>query len=269
MTFKEFWRPLTQVYEQDEAKAVAQFVFEMRYGLSMADVLCGRTGDEAELRQMQGRLLQGEPVQYVIGLAEFGPLSFHVEPGVLIPRPETYELCQWSIDAFKGGTILDIGTGSGCIACTIAAALPLAAVTAWDVSETALSVACGNAKRTNVQVSFERVDALNIPPTPDRWDIIISNPPYICERERAAMERNVLDYEPAEALFVPDDDPLLFYRAIAAYGQGALKPGGRLYFELNPLYASDVQHLLSMMLYHNIEIKEDQYGKQRMIRAQR
>jgi len=188
---------------------------------------------------------------------------------VLIPRPETYELCQWSIDAFKGGTILDIGTGSGCIACTIAAALPLAAVTAWDVSETALSVACGNAKRTNVQVSFERVDALNIPPTPDRWDIIISNPPYICERERAAMERNVLDYEPAEALFVPDDDPLLFYRAIAAYGQGALKPGGRLYFELNPLYASDVQHLLSMMLYHNIEIKEDQYGKQRMIRAQR
>ena len=269
MTFEEFWRPLTQVYEQGEAKAVAQFVFEMRYGLSMADMLCGRTGDEAELRQIQGRLLQGEPVQYVLGLAEFGPLSFHVEPGVLIPRPETYELCQWSIESFKGGSILDIGTGSGCIACTLAAALPQAAVTAWDISETALNIARENAKRTNVHVSFEQVDALNPPPTTLHWDIIISNPPYICEQERTAMERNVLDYEPAVALFVPDDAPLLFYRAIAEYGQEALKPGGWLYLEINPLYVNDVQHLLSAMSYLDIEIKEDQYGKQRMIRAHR
>lgn len=272
MTYEAFWRPLTQSYETGEAKAIAQLVFEVRYGLTMADILCGKTGNETELRHIQERLLQGEPVQYVLGMAEFGGRQFLVKPGVLIPRPETYELCQWCLPAEAcgwRGHVLDIGTGSGCIACTLAAEMPKAEVTAWDISEAALNVARENAKRTNVHVSFEQVDVLNISPTPRTWDLIVSNPPYICEQEREAMECNVLEHEPQEALFVPDDNPLLFYRTIAEYGQEALKHGGWLYFEINPLYANDMQHLLSMMSYHDIEIKEDQFGKQRMIRAQR
>ena len=277
MTYEEFWRPLTQIYEHSEAKAVAQLVYEQRFHLSLADVLCGRTGDEAELHQIQQRLLQGEPVQYVLGLAEFGPHIFHVEPGVLIPRPETYELCQWINEGARGKeqgareySSLDIGTGSGCIACTLAAALPEAEVTAWDISEEAVNIAKENAKRTNVHVSFAQADVLNLQDmNRERWNLIVSNPPYICQKERTTMEQNVLDHEPDIALFVPDDDPLLFYRTIAEYGRQSLKTEGWLYFEINPLYADDMRNMLSNMSYHNIETKEDEYGKQRMIRAQR
>lgn len=268
MSYEELWKPLTKLYDAREAKAIARLVMEDRFGLTMADVLCGKTGDDAVLRHIQQRLLQGEPVQYVLGVAEFGGRQFRVAPGVLIPRPETLELCQW-VEEERGTTILDIGTGSGCIACTLAAELPEAQVTAWDISEAALSVARENAKRTNVHVSFEQVDALNIPLTPDKWDIIISNPPYVCEQERAAMERHVLDYEPSLALFVPDDDPLLFYRAIADYARQSLTAGGSLFFEINPLYAEQLKSLLSAMSYHHIEVRDDLYGKPRMIKAQR
>ena len=268
MSYEELWKPLTKLYDAREAKAIARFVLEERFGLTMADVLCGKTGDNAVLRHIQQRLLQGEPVQYVLGVAEFGGRQFRVAPGVLIPRPETLELCQW-VEEERGITILDIGTGSGCIACTLAAELPEAQVTAWDISEAALSVARENAKRTNVHVSFEQVDALNIPLTPDKWDIIVSNPPYVCEKERAAMERHVLDYEPSLALFVPDDDPLLFYRAIADYARQSLTAGGSLFFEINPLYVEQLKSLLSAMSYHHIEVRDDQYGKPRMIKAQR
>ena len=268
MSYEELWKPLTKLYDAREAKAIARLVMEDRFGLTMADVLCGKTGDDAVLRHIQQRLLQGEPVQYVLGVAEFGGRQFRVAPGVLIPRPETLELCQW-VEEERGITILDIGTGSGCIACTLAAELPEAQVTAWDISEAALSVARENAKRTNVHVSFEQVDALNIPLTPDKWDIIISNPPYVCEQERAAMERHVLDYEPSLALFVPDDDPLLFYRAIADYARQSLTAGGSLFFEINPLYAEQLKSLLSAMSYHHIEVRDDLYGKPRMIKAQR
>ena len=276
MSYEELWKPLTKLYDAREAKAIARLVMEDRFGLTMADVLCGKTGDDAVLRHIQQRLLQGEPVQYVLGVAEFGGRQFRVAPGVLIPRPETLELCQWVQEERKeergerrGITILDIGTGSGCIACTLAAELPEAQVTAWDISETALAIAQENAKRTNVHVSFEQVDALNIPLTPDKWDIIISNPPYVCEQERAAMERHVLDYEPSLALFVPDDDPLLFYRAIADYARQSLTAGGSLFFEINPLYAEQLKSLLSAMSYHHIEVRDDLYGKPRMIKAQR
>lgn len=268
MSYEELWKPLTKLYDAREAKAVARLVMEERFGLTMADVLCGKTGDDAVLRHIQQRLLQGEPVQYVLGVAEFGGRQFRVAPGVLIPRPETLELCQW-VEEERGITILDIGTGSGCIACTLAAELPEAQVTAWDISEAALSVARENAKRTNVHVSFEQVDALNIPPTSDKWDIIVSNPPYVCEQERAAMERHVLDYEPSLALFVPDDDPLLFYRAIADYARQSLTAGGSLFFEINPLCAEQLKSLLSAMSYHHIEVRDDLYGKPRMIKAQR
>ena len=270
MTYEEFWRPLMQIYDQGEAKALAQLVFELRFGLTLADTLCGRTGDEDDLHQIQGRLLQGEPVQYVLGLAEFGPFVFHVRPGVLIPRPETYELCQWCLPSSTHdwkGSILDIGTGSGCIACTLAALLPQAQVTAWDISESALSIARENAEHTHVNVSFEQVDALNIPPlTTIRWDIIVSNPPYICEQERTTMERNVLDYEPKEALFVPDEDPLLFYRTISDYALETLNPSGTLFFEINPLYAEALRKHLEAKGFC-VEQREDQFGKIRFIKA--
>ena len=273
MTYPEFWRPLTALYGEGEAKAIARLVMEEHFGLSMADVLCGRMGDEAELRQIQQRLLTGEPVQYVLGRAEFGGRWFHVAPGVLIPRPETYELCQWCLPSDPSGwrgNILDIGTGSGCIACTLAAELPHAKVAAWDISEAALAIAQDNARRLHVNVTFSQIDILQLSMINCQlsiYDTIISNPPYICQRERTAMERNVLDYEPSLALFVPDDDSLLFYRAIADYARQALKPGGALYFEINPLYAAELQSLLSKMTYHAIELREDQYGKPRMMKA--
>ena len=276
MTNQELWRPLTAVYDEREAQAVARMVLEVHFGLTMAEVLCGQMPDERELRQIQQRLLAGEPVQYVIGEAEFGGRRFCVAPGVLIPRPETYELCQWVSNrgerreerGEKEERILDIGTGSGCIACTLAAELPEAEVTAWDISEDALAIARENAKRTHVHVSFEQVDVLHSPPI-SRYDLIVSNPPYICQQEAEAMEHHVLDHEPHLALFVPDDDPLLFYRAIAQYGSHALTPGGSLFFEINPLYATELSALLSAMSYHDIEIRNDQFGKPRMIKATR
>ena len=275
MTYAEFWQPLTAIYDAGEARAIAQMVMELHFGLTMADVLCGRLGDETEMRRIQQRLLTGEPVQYVLGEAEFCGRLFHVAHGVLIPRPETQELCQWMIATLRSYptplSILDIGTGSGCIACTLAAEIPEADVTAWDISETALAMARENAKRTNVHVSFRQVDALQLPATPvppaTHYDLIVSNPPYICERERTAMAPNVLDHEPPLALFVPDDDPLLFYRAIADYARKSLKPGGSLFFEINPLYTQELQALLQAMSYHIIETRNDQFGKPRMIRA--
>ena len=274
MTYKELWQPLTSIYDENEARAVVRLVLEKHYGLTMSDIVLGKEQmlPAEELQAIIEQLLTGEPVQYVLGLAEFGPHCFRVAPGVLIPRPETYELCRWILQSTGGQppcAILDIGTGSGCIACTLAAALPEAEVTAWDISEEALNIARENAKRTHVHVSFTQADVLNLKDivNRERWDMVVSNPPYICQKERAAMEQNVLKHEPSIALFVPDNDPLLFYRTIAEYGQKALKPDGWLYFEINPVYADDMREMLSVMSYHNIEIKEDQFGKQRMIRA--
>lgn len=270
MTYEEFWKPLTAIYEAGEAKAIARLVMEVRFGLSITDVVCEKTGDDAEMQALQQRLLTGEPVQYILGEAEFGGRTFHVEPGVLIPRPETYELCQWSLPLTPAkwkGRILDIGTGSGCIACTLAAEIPNAEVSAWDISDIALRIAAENAKRTNALVSFEKVDVLNLSPLTSRFDIIVSNPPYICKKERATMERNVLEHEPELALFVPDDDPLLFYRAIAHYAAKALKPDGALYFEINPLYVNEMQQMLGEEGFSHTEIRNDQFGKQRFTKS--
>lgn len=284
MTYNELWRQLTQVYDDYEAKAIARMVYEVRFGLMPSDLFIGKdtqlsTDDQKLLAEITQRLLTGEPVQYVLGEAEFGGRTFHVEPGVLIPRPETYELCQWIMEERRGKkeegrntSILDIGTGSGCIACTLAAELADAEVTAWDISDDALRIATENAKRTNVHVSFEKVDVLNTsllnrerPAT--GLDIIVSNPPYICNKERATMERNVLEHEPELALFVPDDDPLLFYRTIARFAAKALNPGRALYFEINPLYVSEMQQMLSEEGFSHTEIRNDQFGKQRFTKS--
>lgn len=296
MNYNELWRQLTQIYDEGEAKAIARMTYEERFGLTLSDIYLGKdtqlsADSQAELEEIAKRLLHGEPIQYVMGHADFCGRVFLVNEHVLIPRPETEELCQWEplplpSPKGEGARILDIGTGSGCIAITLAAMYPKAEVTAWDISPDALEVARTNAIRNNVKVKFEQVDILSKSPLyfsdqssecgvamegdrGETFSLIVSNPPYICNKEREAMEPNVLEHEPHTALFVPDDDPLLFYRAIAQYGQRALKDGGWLYFEINPLYVKDMCDMLSAMLYHNIETKEDQYGKQRMMRAQR
>ena len=281
MTYETLWHLLTPLYGEGEAKAIARMVYEVRYGLTFTDLCIGKdtqlsADDQAELDEIAQRLERHEPIQYVLGKAEFMGKWYHVEPGVLIPRPETEELVRWKplplpSPKGEGVNILDIGTGSGCIAITLAAMYPEAKVTAWDISEKALEVARKNAKHLAVNVNFEQVDILanSQQPKANSYDIIVSNPPYICNKEREAMEQNVLDYEPHTALFVPDDDPLLFYRAIAEYGNKALKSDGWLYFEINPLYAEPLRELLSTMSYHDLEIKNDQYGKQRFIRARR
>ena len=286
MTYEALWHRLIPLYETDEAKAIVRWVLDVRFGLSWADILCGKVtelsaNDQAELEKIMLRLEKGEPVQYIIGVADFCGRQFHVEPGVLIPRPETAELCRMVIEerkiSQKGQSllceILDIGTGSGCIAITLALELPDAHVTAWDISDDALRIAQENATALGANVSFEHRDALSIPPSSllpppsSKYSLIVSNPPYICEKEKSSMERNVLEHEPHLALFVPDDDPLRFYRAIAQYAIDALAPQGSLFFEINPLYADDLAHLLSMMSCYDISLLHDQFGKRRFLKA--
>ena len=279
MSYQQLWQQLARTYDTGEAKAIARMLYEVRYGLSLSDLLMGRDADvpQQELQQLTERLEQHEPIQYVLGQADFCGRTFKVSPAVLIPRPETEELCQWVTTEVRDSTcndtalsILDVGTGSGCIAITLAAELPEAKVTAWDISEDALLVACENALLNGVTVDFELQDVLLVTAAAQQTkDIIISNPPYICNKERATMEANVLEHEPHQALFVPDDAPLLFYRAIAKLGQQMLSYGGWLYFEVNPLFAAQLARLLSAMSYYDIEIKEDQFGKQRMVRARK
>ena len=295
MGYEELWRRLTPLYDAGEAKAIVRLVLDECYGLSWADVLGGKVSelsanDQTELEKIMLRLEKGEPVQYVIGVADFCGRQFHVEPGVLIPRPETEELCRWILASDKHGQtrtvreipsqegqsplceILDIGTGSGCIAITLALELPDAKVTAWDISDDALRIASANAKALGASVTFQHHDALDsslftLHSSLPKWDLIVSNPPYICRKEADGMDKNVLGYEPHEALFVPDDDPLLFYRAIARYATLVLKPNGNLFFEINPLYADDLTQLLGEMLCYNAEILNDQFGKPRFLKA--
>ena len=285
MGYEELWQRLTPLYDAGEAKAIVRLVLDECYGLSWADVLGGKVSelsanDQTELEKIMLRLEKGEPVQYIIGVADFCGRQFHVEPGVLIPRPETEELCRMVIEereiSQKGQSplceILDIGTGSGCIAITLALELPDAKVTAWDISDDALRTASANAKALGASVTFQHHDALDsslftLHSSLPKWDLIVSNPPYICGKEADGMDKNVLGYEPHEALFVPDDDPLLFYRAIARYATKALKPNGKLFFEINPLYADDLTRLLGEMLCYNAEILNDQFGKPRFLKA--
>ena len=261
-------------YGEGEARALVRLLAERRQQLSWADLLAGRL-DEAPSRQreelegMVRRVADGEPVQYVMGEAEFDGCWLRVSPAVLIPRSETADLCRW-VAAERGGAkaVLDIGTGSGCIACRLAATLRGASVTGWDLSEEALEVARENAKRTGVNVSWQCRDALSDSLDDGRrWDVIVSNPPYICERERSEMDDHVVWHEPAMALFVPDDDPLRFYRAIGRYARNTLSPGGALYFEINPLYAEPLTALLGETGLRDIVLKSDQFEHQRFIRA--
>ena len=255
-------------------EAQERILLEDVFGLTLTDVCGGALekmspSDKQKLATLKARLQKGEPVQYVTGKAPFCGRFFHVEPGVLIPRPETEELVDVVISTMSVGSrplnILDIGTGSGCIAISLALQKDTN-VTAWDISEKALAIADKNAKALKATVSFECQDIFKAPcPQDTCWDIIISNPPYICKKEAALMESNVLDHEPHEALFVPDEEPLLFYEAIGRYAQQGLKQNGLLAFEINPLYANQLYDTLSHQGFHDISIVNDSFGKQRFI----
>ena len=280
MKYEDIWKPLVCRYGDKEAKAITRYLLEVGYGLSMTDILCGATEQlpPDEMGENLRRLLKGEPVQYVVGKAEFGGRTFKVTPDVLIPRPETYELCQWVVEEKREErreerdfSVLDIGTGSGCIAITLALGIPDAQVEAWDISEGALSIARQNVKDLHAHVDFKQVNVLSSLPKQGgpEWVFIISNPPYICKKEAASMEQHVLDHEPHQALFVPDEDPLVFYKAIGQYACHALANHGCLFFEINPLYATEITKMLDEMGFFEIETRKDQFGKVRFVRARK
>ncbi len=274
MKYEELWRRLTGIYETDEAKAVVRWLLDVCFGLAWADVLCDKMADlpveqQQALQEMMLRLEQGEPVQYVAGVADFCGRQYLVAPGVLIPRPETAELCHLISTQKNRPSVLDIGTGSGCIAITLALEMSATQVTAWDISDEALRIAQENARILKADVMFEKKDALNLREEADRWDIIVSNPPYIKLQERDGMEKNVLEYEPELALFAPEDQPIIFYQRIGEYARKSLRTDGQLFFELNPLTADAVGDYLQQLGFVEIEILQDQNGKRRFLKAKK
>lgn len=267
---------LTHLYGQREAQSIVRLLLHELFGFTLTDICCGAVNTLSDrqrqlLERCMARLEKGEPVQYVIGHTTFYGRTFAVRSGCLIPRPETEELCQWIVNDERrrtAPTVLDIGTGSGCIAITLKKELPAAHVTAWDISTSAIAIAKDNAQSLEADITVEQQDALRLPTCEaPQWDIIVSNPPYICRKEAVAMEANVLDHEPHEALFVPDAEPLLFYRAIAVYAQQALQCGGALYFEINPIYANELRDMLQGLGFLHATLRNDEQGRQRMIKA--
>ena len=270
---------LSNLYPPSEVSGIVRLLMERichipPYRLLTGDDIVLADTDKQRIREIVEHLKRMEPIQYIIGIADFYSLEFEVGPDVLIPRPETEELVDRVIRDYpdKAVKILDIGTGSGCIAITLARHLPQATVTAIDISAGALTIAAGNAKRNGVSVDFIHTDILSEEKAgaaiPGTFDVIVSNPPYIKELEKKEMERNVLDYEPHLALFVPDEDPLLFYRAIAHFGKKKLVKEGRLYFEINAQCGCETVDMLQHEGYTNIELIRDLSGKDRMVKAQ-
>lgn len=279
--FRQIVDTLVPKVEEREARALAFVVLEDAFGLSRTDIYLGKDtafseDDTIRLEKILRRLEQGEPVQYVIGTAQFCDLTFCVTPDTLIPRPETEELVGWVASLLPSAalcSVLDVGTGTGCIAISLAKQFPRAQVMAWDISEGALAVARQNAQANGVTIDFRRTDVLEMVnesaasmPSSDVL-YIVSNPPYICERERTEMETHVLDYEPASALFVPDADPLLFYRALARLGQQL--NAAAVLVEINQAYGQETVRMFQSSGYSNVELRRDIYGKDRMIKAVR
>ena len=270
---QRFVQSLVSLYDQREAQAMFRRYVEERLGveyyLFLLDMDVPADLPEGWKNDLE-RLASGEPFQYVMGQTEFCGLPFKVTPAVLIPRPETEELAATIVSenaGRKGLSVLDIGTGSGAIAVTLAKNLPGASVTALDVSEEALAVASENAESNKVAIRFLKFDILCETPLPGRYDLIVSNPPYVPERDRAVMHRNVLEHEPALALFVPDDRPLLFYEAIAEKAAVVLNAGGRLYLETHENYHPELKQLLEAFGFVNVECRNDLFGRPRFVVA--
>lgn len=281
MTYSEIWHRIATSYEDGEARAIARILIEELFGLSYTDIVCGATDqlsadDTLRLDTAVRRIEQGEPLQHVLGYADFCGNRFGVNTSVLIPRPET----EWLVDdgerLMNGASnaassapkrILDIGTGSGCIAISLKLRLGEAYVEAWDISEEALRTAESNAKALKAEVAFCKRDALRAEKSIAPWDLIVSNPPYICDSERADMDDNVLLHEPHTALFVPDDDPLRFYRAIARYALRSLSNGGSLLFECNTRYAEATGEMMREMGFEDVTVNDDCFGLPRFVKG--
>ncbi len=270
-------RELQKIYPEKESSNIVNILFYSIAGIEKKDITLdpGRLIDErtkAWLLQKLGELMSHKPVQYVTGKADFYGLELEVNASVLIPRPETEELVRWAADdhmAIPRLKVLDIGTGSGCIILALGNLLNNPDLTAVDISRSAIETASRNAAKYNTGVKFMVIDILN----EKEWDklgdydLIISNPPYVREIEKLQMRPNVLDYEPHEALFVPDNDPLIFYRAIAGLAKLKLVPKGKLYLEINENFGGEVVNLLKNEGFAEIVLKKDMQGKDRMIRA--
>lgn len=281
MTYSEIWHRIATSYEDGEARAIARILIEELFGLSYTDIVCGATDqlsadDTLRLDTAVRRIEQGEPLQHVLGYADFCGNHFGVNASVLIPRPET----EWLVDEGERlmndasnaapstpKRILDIGTGSGCIAISLKLRLGEAYVEAWDISEEALLTAESNAKALKAEVAFCKRDALRAEESVAPWDLIVSNPPYICDSERADMDDNVLLHEPHTALFVPDDDPLRFYRAIARYALRSLSNGGSLLFECNTRYAKATGEMMREMGFEDVTVNDDCFGLPRFVKG--
>lgn len=274
---------LYPIFTQNEIRLYARILLEKLAGISNVQILTDKDRElSAETFQnlcsAVDRLAHHEPVEYIVGETEFCGHLFTVGKGVLIPRPETEELVAQLIQTLKSGSqyghpdILDIGTGSGCIAVSLAAALPDATVRAWDISQDALNIAKENSVKTGVEVLFSLMDALSenaFDAFTSELDVVVSNPPYVCQSESAEMEQHVLNYEPHTALFVDDNDPLIFYRSIARIAYKALRKGGLLCFEINRKLGVETQNIVLQAGFEKATLARDLSGNDRFIYAER
>ena len=267
---------LKGLYPETEIKSFSYLIIEKLTGFSRTEIIVNKNtlfSDEQHhvIETFIEKLKKNVPIQYILGETEFFGLTFNVNESVLIPRPETEELVEWIRSENNRSTdlnILDIGTGSGCIAIALKHEFPNASVHAFDISEQALNTARSNAERNKLDVTFSRTNILNTPDTEQRWDIIVSNPPYVTELEKSSILPNVLEHEPHLALFVPDNDSLLFYRSIALFAKHHLKPEGKLYFEINRSFGVETVELLTDLGFCNVELRKDISGNDRMVRAE-
>ena len=268
---------LKGIYPDTEIMSFSNLIVQHLTGMSRVEILMNKNTifsneQRYELDCIIEKLKFFVPIQYILGETEFFGLPFRVSNSVLIPRPETEELVDWIQNENKEQSdlsILDIGTGSGCIAITLKHIFENAKVDAFDISENALAIAGENAKLNNVAVHFSNVDILNAPLMDNKWDIIVSNPPYIPELEKAEILPNVLNHEPHLALFVPDNDWLIFYRSIAEFANIHLHPGGKLYIEIHKDAGNECVEMLLNMGFQNVELRKDISGNDRMVKGQR
>ena len=272
-----FIKELLPFYDEMECDSFFYLILENKHQLRRIDLalhvnLVFSQEELAVWKEITKKLKAEIPIQYILGTTSFYGLEFFVSPSVLIPRPETEELVDWILNDEKNKnytskSIVDIGSGSGCIAISLAKNLANATVYALDVSEEALQVAAKNAAFNNVEIKFLTEDILSATALPQKFDIIISNPPYVRELEKHEIKNNVLNNEPHLALFVADEDALIFYRKIANLAQTYLEPNGNLYFEVNQYLGQETYQLLKEIGFTNIELRKDIYGNDRMIRA--
>lgn len=265
---------LQSLYDTREINNITDCVLEQLLHTDRTHLLMERSSilSESVHQQIEAiamRLHSGEPLQYILGTAPFYGMDLHVSPAVLIPRPETEELVEWilSENDMSPRRVLDMGTGSGCIALALAQNRPSWSVEAIDISNEALDLARKNADENGIKVDFRQQDILQIPSQQEIYDIIVSNPPYITPSEKEQMHCNVLDFEPHLALFVPEDDPLLFYRAIARFASTALKPGGQLYFEINRQFGQETLNMIKQESTLQPTLRKDISQNDRMIMA--